>query len=250
MRVGSPVIRSEPRSRQSRAHRRCRGIGSRGLRQSLWLPTEKAPRFWRARAGCLPHRSERMLDGVRRGHGGRPTTPGNAPCARCRNRDREWRVPRQHSQKLLFHVAVGARFRYPQFPTPELLRGPHSVVEEIAAQRKKLIRSGKTSARRFESVTAHRVFQPVFVQDELKTPCKHGGDLRRPFPGYHLLDFVALEDGEVYVKVSLEQGAPFETCSRSLTLDECKPGCADVFQPSGVPKVAVLVGSDEREVQI
>ena len=57
----------------------------------------------------------------------------------------------------------------------------------------------------------HRVFQPVFVQDELETPCKHGRDLRRPIPGYHLLDFVALEDGEVYVKVSLEQGALFET---------------------------------------
>ena len=48
----------------------------------------------------------------------------------------------------------------------------------------------------------HRVFQPVFVQNELETPCKHGRDLRRPIPGYHLLDFVALEDGEVYVKVS------------------------------------------------
>ena len=160
------------------------------------------------------------------------------------------RVPRQHSQKLLFHIVVGTRFRYPEFAAPELLRGPHCMVEEIAAQREKLIGSGNTSARRFRRVTTHRVFQPVFVQDELKTPCKHGGDLRRPFPGYHLLDFVALEDGEVYVKVSLEQGAPFETCSRSLTLDERKPGCVDVLQPSGVPKVAVLVGSDEREVQI
>jgi hypothetical protein len=51
-----------------------------------------------------------------------------------------------------------------------------------------------------------------------------------------------LEDSEVYVKASLEQGAPFEAGPRSLTLDERKPGCADVFQPSGVPKVAVLVG--------
>jgi hypothetical protein len=124
------------------------------------------------------------------------------------------------------------------------------VVEEIAAQRKKLIRRGKTSARRFGSVTAHRVFQPVFVQDELETPCEHGGDLRRPIPGDHLLNFVVLEDGEVYVKVSLEQGAPFEADPRSLTLDERKPGCADVLEPSGVPKVAVRVGSDEREVQI
>ena len=32
------------------------------------------------------------------------------------------------------------------------------------------------------------------------------------FPGYHLLDFVALKGvGEVYIKVSLEQGALFET---------------------------------------
>jgi len=150
----------------------------------------------------------------------------------------------------LFHVAVGAGFRYPEFPAPEFLRGPHCVVEEIAAQRKKLIRSGKTSARRPGSVTAHRVFQSVFVQDELETPCEHGGDLRRPIPGEHLLNFVALEDGEVYVKVTLEQSAPFEASPRSLTLDERKPGCADVLQPSGIPKVAVRVGSDEREVQI
>jgi len=59
-----------------------------------------------------------------------------------------------------------------------------------------------------------------------------------------------LEDSEVYVKVSLEQGAPFEAGPRSLTLDERKPGCVDVLQPSGVPKVAVRVGSDEREVQV
>ncbi len=59
-----------------------------------------------------------------------------------------------------------------------------------------------------------------------------------------------LENGEVYVKVTLEQGAPFEAGPRSLTLDERKPGCADVLQPSGVPKVAVRVGSDECEVQI
>jgi hypothetical protein len=124
------------------------------------------------------------------------------------------------------------------------------VVEEIAAQRKKLIRSGKTSARRPGSVTAHRAFQSVFVQDELETPCEHGGDLRRPIPGDHLLNFVVLEDGEVYVKVSLEQCTPFEAGPRSLTLDERKPGCADVLQPSGVPKVAVRVSSDEREVQI
>ena len=159
-------------------------------------------------------------------------------------------MPRQHSQKLLFHIVVRTGFRYPEFPAPEFLRGPHCVVEEIAAQRKKLIRSGKTSARRPGSVTAHRVFQSVFVQDELETPCEHGGDLRRPIPGEHLLNFVALEDGEVYVKVTLEQSAPFEASPRSLTLDERKPGCADVLQPSGIPKVAVRVGSDEREVQI
>jgi hypothetical protein len=94
------------------------------------------------------------------------------------------------------------------------------------------------------------VFQPVFVQDELETPGEHGRDLRRPMPGYHLLNFVALEDGEVYVKVSLDQGASFGAGPRSLTLDERKPGCADVLKPSGVPKVAVRVGSDEREVQI
>jgi hypothetical protein len=124
------------------------------------------------------------------------------------------------------------------------------MVEEIAAQRKKLVRSGQRSARRFGGVETHRVFQPVFVQDELETPCEHGGDLRRPITGDHLLNFVLLDDGEVYVKVSLEQGAPFEAGPRSLTLDERKPGCTDVLQPSGVPKVAVRVGSDEREVQI
>jgi hypothetical protein len=57
-------------------------------------------------------------------------------------------VPRQHSQELLFHVAVGAGFSYPEFSTPELLRSSHCVVEEIATQRKKLFRSGKTSVRR------------------------------------------------------------------------------------------------------
>ena len=66
-------------------------------------------------------------------------------------------VPRQHSQKLLFHIVVGTRFRYPEFAAPELLRGPHCMVEEIAAQREKLIGSGNTSARRFRRVTTHRV---------------------------------------------------------------------------------------------
>jgi hypothetical protein len=49
------------------------------------------------------------------------------------------RVPRQHSQKLLFHIVVGTGFRYPEFAAPELLCGPHCMVEEIAAQRKKRI---------------------------------------------------------------------------------------------------------------
>jgi hypothetical protein len=49
------------------------------------------------------------------------------------------RVPRQHLQKLLFHIVVGTGFRYPEFAAPELLCGPHCMVEEIAAQRKKLI---------------------------------------------------------------------------------------------------------------
>jgi hypothetical protein len=33
------------------------------------------------RAGCLPHRSDRMLDGVRLGRVGQPTTLGIAHCA-------------------------------------------------------------------------------------------------------------------------------------------------------------------------
>ena len=44
------------------------------------------------------------------------------------------RVPRQHSQKLLFHIVVGTGFRYPEFPAPELLCGPHCMVEEIVRQ--------------------------------------------------------------------------------------------------------------------
>jgi hypothetical protein len=63
------------------------GVSVAEVRGSLFgYPPKKLHGFGK-RAGCLPHRSERMLDGVRRGHGGWPTTPGNAPCARCRNRD-------------------------------------------------------------------------------------------------------------------------------------------------------------------
>jgi hypothetical protein len=39
----------------------------------------------------------------------------------------------------LFHIVVGTGFRYPELAAPELLCGPHCMVEKIAAQRKKLI---------------------------------------------------------------------------------------------------------------
>jgi hypothetical protein len=55
------------------------GVSVAEVRGSLFgYPPKKLHGFGK-RAGCLPHRSERMLDGVRRGHGDRPTTPGNAP---------------------------------------------------------------------------------------------------------------------------------------------------------------------------